>query len=225
MEYSEIIALLEAQKDERGIVHFEKLGITGKSSFGLGIGKLRKVAKQVGQDLEIAKQLQSSDIYDANMLMPLILNPKTLSLDDIEALMDYPDNWQYGNLLSEVFAKTKIAKELIDTWHSHEDWKYRRCAFGILYQFAKSDKKQGDEYYKDYLHSIETTIHKEVNLVKDTMNNCLLTIGKRNKNLYQKSLEVAKSIGKIEVDYGDNSCEAMDCVKHLSNPRLVEKFS
>ncbi len=225
MEYSEIIALLEEQKDERGIAHFKKLGIAGKTSFGLGIGKLRKVAKQVGKNPSMAAQLRESDIYDANMLMPLILNPKTLVLSDIESLMEHPEDWQYGNLLSEVFAKTKIAKELIDSWHTHEKWTFRRCAYGILYQFAKSDKKQSDDYYLVYLDKIEKNIHNEENLVKDTMNNCLLTIGKRNKKLYQRSLEVAKAIGKVEVDYGANSCEALDCIKHLSSPRLAEKFA
>ena len=41
-------------------------------SFGIGLTVLRKLAKQIGRDHELALQLWESDIYDAKIISLLI---------------------------------------------------------------------------------------------------------------------------------------------------------
>ena len=67
-------------------------------------------------------------------------------------------------------------------------------------------------------------LHEEENFVKDAMNNALIMIGSRSKALNERAISVAKFIGKVEVDYGDNSCQAMDGVKHLNSDRIQSKL-
>lgn len=63
---NEVIALLEINKNERGMVHWRKLGSqTGLRSFGIGLTQLRKIARQIGRDHTLAKRLWRSKIYDA----------------------------------------------------------------------------------------------------------------------------------------------------------------
>ena len=57
------------------------------------------------------------------------------------------------------------------------------------------------------------------------MNNALWMIGQRSKPLNIQAIEIAKKIGKIEVDYGDNSCQAIDVLKHLTGERIQQKFA
>jgi hypothetical protein len=57
------------------------------------------------------------------------------------------------------------------------------------------------------------------------MNNALVEIGQRNFALYKKALEIAKKIGKIEVDYGDSDSEALDCLKYLSSEKVLKKVT
>ena len=52
----------------------------------------------------------------------------------------------------------------------------------------------------------------------------MLSIGKRNVHLHAKTLAVARSIGPVEVDYGDNSCEPVDIVKHMTSDWLLKKL-
>jgi hypothetical protein len=49
-------------------------------------------------------------------------------------------------------------------------------------------------------------------------------VGKRSKRLNTAALKAAKSIGKVHVDYGDNGCEVLDVVKHLTSPALKKKL-
>ena len=53
----------------------------------------------------------------------------------------------------------------------------------------------------------------------------LLSIGKRNAKLNKFTLKAARAIGPVQVDYGDNSCEPPDIVKHLTSDWLQKKLN
>jgi hypothetical protein len=48
MTVSDVMALLDAERDERGMGHWEKLGASraGMRSFGIGLTRLRQLAKR-----------------------------------------------------------------------------------------------------------------------------------------------------------------------------------
>jgi hypothetical protein len=50
-------------------------------------------------------------------------------------------------------------------------------------------------------------------------------VGKRNPKLNKAAIRAAKTIGAIQVDYGDNSCEPVDVLKHLTSDYLKKKFA
>ncbi|MDW7694779.1 DNA alkylation repair protein [Flammeovirgaceae bacterium SG7u.111] len=124
---------------------------------------------------------------------------------------------------SVMLPKVKFAVELAEEWHNEEDDLKRRCAYLLLYQIAKDNKKLPDSFFEPYLSLIESNIQQEENFVKDAMNTALLMIGQRSAALHARALGIAKKIGKIEVDYGDNSCQAADCVMHLGSDRVKKK--
>ncbi|MFH1198320.1 MAG: hypothetical protein V1720_21640 [bacterium] len=95
----------------------------------------------------------------------------------------------------------------------------------LLYHIAKDDKEMKDEYFLKYISKIENEIRSEENFVKDAMNMSLFMMGQRNKVLNKSAIEAAKKIGQIEVDYGDNSCQALNVLKHLTSERVQKKLS
>ncbi len=66
MTTTEVLTLLETNQDARGMVHWERVAAKagGLTSFGIGLTKLRKLAKQIGRDPALARELWSSDVYD-----------------------------------------------------------------------------------------------------------------------------------------------------------------
>ena len=56
MTVSEVLALLDAERDERGMSNWEKLGSStaGMRSYGIGLTRLRKLAKRIGRNRELA---------------------------------------------------------------------------------------------------------------------------------------------------------------------------
>jgi 3-methyladenine DNA glycosylase AlkD len=64
----------------------------------------------------------------------------------------------------------------------------------------------------------------EENWVKAAMNAALMGIGKRNLKLNKAALKAARTIGPVEIDYGNNSCEPIDITKHLTADWLKKKL-
>lgn len=82
--------VLKANRNERGIQNWKKLGSqTGKlKSFGIGLTVLRKLAKQIGRDHALALDLWKSDVYDAKIIALLIDDPKQITRKQAEAQVE-----------------------------------------------------------------------------------------------------------------------------------------
>ncbi len=153
MTKSEVIALLKANKNERGIEHWKKLGdrAAGLKGYGIGLTQLRKLAKQVGRDHKLAQQLWKSKVYDAKIIGLLIDDPKKLTREQAEQQVEA----LHSGMLTHVFAtcgatltKTPFAFDLADEWTQSKDDVRRCCGFLLLYDLAKSNKhKAFDDAY------------------------------------------------------------------------------
>ncbi len=60
---------------------------------------------------------------------------------------------------------------------------------------------------------------------KEVMCAALIGIGKRNAKLNKAAIRAVKAIGPVEIDDGDNNCEPVDVLKHLTSEYLKEKFT
>ena len=232
MTKTAVIALLKENQDERGIAHWKNRAemTGGLKSFGIGLTKLRKLAKQVGRDHKLAQQLWKSDIYDAKIVGLLIDDPKQLSREQAEAQAEELN----AGMLSHVFAscdatlsKAPFAFDLATEWMESEDDVRRRCGYSLLYELSKKNiKGMEDDYLLERISHIEATIHDEEMWVREAMNSALMGIGKRNKRLNKAAIRAAKKIGPVEIDYGDdNRCEPLDVLKHLKSPALQQRLS
>jgi 3-methyladenine DNA glycosylase AlkD len=232
MTKTEVIALLRDNQDERGIAHWKKKGAKGGKlkSFGIGLTKLRKLAKQIGRDHKLALLLWKSDIYDAKVVGLLIDDPKQVSREQVEEQVE----GLHGGVLAHVFsscgataAKTPFAFELARDWVDSKDPIRRRCGYGLLYELSKKKAKgMDDAYLLARIEHIEGAIHGEEKWVRESMLGALLGIGKRNKTLNKAAIGAAKAIGPVDIDYGeDNACEPFDVVKHLTSDYMKKRLA
>ncbi|QEG39189.1 DNA alkylation repair protein [Roseimaritima ulvae] len=229
MTKTEVIALLKDNADERGIANWNKTGSKLKS-FGIGLTRLRKLAKQIGRDHKLAQSLWKSNIYDAKVIGLLIDEPKKMTREQAEQQVD---SGLGGGMLSHVFAscdatlaKTPFAFELAYDWMASDDEVRRRCGYGLLYELSKKKPKgMDDAFLLERIDLIRNTIHDEPMWVRESMLSALMGIGKRNQQLNQAAIAAAQAIGPVDIDYGDdNSCEPLDVLKHLTSDYLQEKL-
>jgi 3-methyladenine DNA glycosylase AlkD len=233
MTKTEILALLKENQDERGIAHWKKLDAktTGNlKSYGIGLTKLRKLAKQIGRDHQLARQLWKSNHYGARVLGLLIDNPKQITREQAEQQVEQLD----AGMLAHVFAscdatlaKAPFADELSRDWMESKDHVRRRCGYTLLYELSKKNiKAMDDAYFMDRITCIRDTIQDQEQWVREAMKCALMGIGKRNIKLNRAAIAAARAIGPIEFDNPPaNGCEPFDPLKHLTSVYLKQKFA
>ena len=231
MTKTEVMKLLKENRDERGIAHWKAKFPEGPlKSFGIGLTRLRKMAKEIGRDPKLAAKLWESDVYDAKVLALLIDDPKLITREQAERQVEQ----LHGGYLSHVFsscdatlAKSPVAGEVMKEWIDHPDPVRRRCGYGLLYELSKKKAVPGmdEAALLDRVEHIQKTIHSEEMWVRESMLSALMGLGKRDAKLNKACVKAAKAIGPVDIDYGDdNSCEPLDVLKHLTAPHLKEKL-
>ncbi len=232
MTKTQVIALLKENRNERGIDNWKKRGEknTGLKSFGIGLTQLRKLAKKVGRDRKLAAQLWKSDIYDAKIIGLLIDDPKQVTREQAEQQVE----GLHAGMLSHVFSscdatlpKSPLAFEITCDWMDSNDNMRKRCAYGLLYELSKKNVDgMDDDFYLGCLNTIQETIHDEEMWVRESMLGAIMGIGKRSKKLNKAAIKVARAVGEVDIDYGDdNSCEPLDVLKHLTSDYIQSRLA
>jgi 3-methyladenine DNA glycosylase AlkD len=229
MTKDEVMAWLEENTNERGVAHWQKRQWKLKS-FGLGLTQLRKLAKKIGRDHELAQQLWASDVYDAKVVGLLIDEPNKVTREQAEEQVEQLQEGMLVHVFAScdaTLAKTPFAFDLAREWMDSEDPVRRRCAWALQYELSKKNPKgMDDDFLLDRIERIRSSIHDEDMWVRESMATALMGIGKRNKQLNQAAIKAAKAIGPIDIDYGDdNSCQPLDVLKHLESEHLKKKFA
>jgi hypothetical protein len=201
----------------------------GLTSFGIGLTKLRAIAKDVGRDRDLALTLWNERNHDARIIGLLIDDPKQLTRDQVEHQVDGAKPGMLSHVLSSCGAtlpKSVIAFEVAKDWMASKDPVRRSCGYGLVYELAKDrkDERLTDEFFLGCVETIGTTIAKEENGVRVGMGGALMSIGKRNKKLNAAAIKVARAIGPIHFSDGDRKCEPMNVLKHLTSDALRRKL-
>lgn len=231
MTVSEVLALLDAERDERGMTNWEKLGpsTAGMRTFGIGLTRLRKLAKRVGRDRKLAQALWKTDVYDARVIALLIDDPAQITREQAEAQVEQ----LAGGMLAHVFAscdatlaRTSFVVELAVQWVRSDDPVRRDCGYGLLYEASKftGKKAPSEGFFLAHVERIADTIARETERVRMSMGTALMGIGKRSAVLNGAALKVARDVGPIEFTSASGTCEPFDVVKHLTTDRLKEKL-
>jgi len=226
MTAKEVLTLLEKNRDARGMEHWKKIHPDNKmDSFGIGLTKLKALVKKIGKNHALAAELWKVSNYEAKLTAILIEDPKQVTEAQVDRMVKEFNKGMFIHVFcTMLMAKLPFLKKKVDEWTKSKDSVIRRCGYSALYVLAKSPENIDDKYFETHIAHIEKNLQKEENMVKDSMNNSIFTIGKRNKNLNTKAVAAATKIGKVVVDYGDNSCEAIDCIKHLTGDRVRKKL-
>ena len=229
MTVDEVIALIEEQSDLRGIAHWEKrYPNSALRSFGVGLTRLRKLAKEVGRDHALALQLWRSDVYEARVVGLLVDEPKKMTRRQAEEQVEQLGEGELAHVFSSCdasLAKVPFVQDLADDWVKSEDPVRRSCGYGLIYELSKSKKKSApsDDDFEAWLAHIDGTRGDADVDELLAMGTALMGVGKRSARLWPEAVRLARKISPIDWDR-TGACEPFDVVKHLDNDRLKSKL-
>jgi 3-methyladenine DNA glycosylase AlkD len=196
--YEEIIAELRARSNPKNVAGMGRFGINTDNTLGLSIYDLRKIAKQIKKDHTLALKLWDSGIHEARILASFVDEPDKVTEKQLEKWVSGFNSWDVGDQVSDLIWRTPFVLAKIHEWSKREEEFVKRTAFSLIAELAWHDKKMADADFEQFFSIIKDASTDERNFVKKAVNWALRNIGKRNKNLNRRSVEVAKEIQQID---------------------------
>ena len=198
MRYEEVIDLLKSQSNPQNVEGMRRFGINTKSALGLSKPQLDAMAKKIGKNHELAKQLWASGIHEARHAAALIDDPKLVSEEQMESWVSDFDSWDICDGTCSLFDKTPFAYRKALEWSEREEEFVKRAGFVLMAELAVHDKVAEDGKFLQFLPVIKREATDERNFVKKAVNWALRQIGKRNLPLNSHAVRMAEEIALID---------------------------
>ncbi len=214
---------LKSLSNPKAVEGMARFGISPKNTYGVSIPNLRKMAKEIGTDNKLAKQLWSSEIHEARILAGMIDDPKNVTEAQMEKWVKDFDSWDVcDQVCMNLFDKTKFAYQKAIEWSSKKEEFVKRAGFAMMAVLAWHDKKANDKQFEKFFPFIKKGSTDERNFVKKAVNWALRQIGKRDLNLNKRAIKVAKEIKNIN----SKSAKwiASDAIKELTSEAVQKRL-
>jgi 3-methyladenine DNA glycosylase AlkD len=191
----EVLEKLRAKAQPEQLEGMARYGMTVENRLGIKIPELRRLAKQIGRDHQLALALWETGVAEAMILASMIDSPKEVSEAQMEAWVVDFDSWDVcDQVCMNLFEKTPLAWDKIREWAEREEEFVKRAAFALIACLAWHDKEAGDEAFIELIPVIKAGATDGRNYVKKAVSWALRHVGKRNLALNQAAIRAAEEL-------------------------------
>lgn len=178
--------------------------------YGVKVQDLKKILKKTKKNHELSLELYASGNSDAMYLAGLMADEHKITKEQLEEWVDAA----YWYFLSEyavawVAAETPFGFELGLKWIDSDKERTAAAGWSTLAYYASvnEDVQLDIGKYSQLLDRVAKEIHTERNRVRYVMNGFVISTASYITDLTEKAKEVAKQIGKVNVDVGGTACK------------------
>ncbi|NOZ76735.1 MAG: DNA alkylation repair protein [Euryarchaeota archaeon] len=223
MELEDILKQLEATRDPKGMEGMARFGINVERAFGTRIPVLRKMAKEIGKDHNLARKLWEAGYRETRILASMVEEPSKVTPEQVDEWVRDFNSWEVcDQCCMNLFDKLPFAYEKVFELAEREPEFEKRAAFALIACLAWHDKEAPDSKFERFLPLIKEHSTDGRNYVKKAVNWALRHIGKRNRTLHSKALETAYEIR--EIDSRAASWIASDAIRELESKKVRERL-
>lgn len=199
MRVNQILNRLRSLSDPDAVAGMARFGINPRNTYGVSIPILRKIARELGKDHELAQQLWASGIHEARILAGMIDDHEKVTEAQMESWVKDFDSWDVcDQCCSNLFDKTRFAYRKSSEWSSRREEFVKRAGFALMAALAVHDKDASDNKFLELLPLVRVASTDERNFVKKAVNWALRQIGKRNHRLNRSAIATAREIRKLD---------------------------
>ena len=199
MQADEILERIRALGSAEARAGMARYGIETDRAFGVPLSALKPLAREIGRDHDLAKELWSSGIHEARHLAIMVAEPRAMTVAEMESWVGDFDSWDVcDGACIHLFRKTPFAHARAVAWAAREEPFVKRAGFALMATLAVHDKRAKDALFLSYLPIIAAAASDERNFVKKAVNWALRQIGKRNRALNAAAVECAEALAEAE---------------------------
>jgi 3-methyladenine DNA glycosylase AlkD len=193
MTVKEILARLKSLGNDARRAYNTKTGAP-ENQFGVKLGNIRVMAKKIKTDHKLAINLWETGNVDAQLLATLIIQPKSLSADELDKLTRSTTCAQVADWLNAYVVAQHPEKEALrEKWMLAKDRWAARAGWNLTASRVTKDADGLD--LPALLDRLEKEMCKEMPEVQWTMNNTLAAIGIHHPKHRKRAIAIGEKIG------------------------------
>ena len=224
MQLDEIMREFKSKSSRESIEGMARFGITPDKTFGIRIPELRKMAKRIGKDRELAHKLWEMGYRETMILASMIDIPEQVNEEQLEKWVRDFDYWEIcDQTIMNLFNKTEFAYSKAFEWSVSKEEFIKRAGYVMIATLAVSDKKAEDKSFIQFFPLIEKGSTDSRIMVKKAVNWALRQIGKRNLKLNKEAIKVAKVLAQLDSKAG--RWVAKDAIRELESESVQKRLS
>lgn len=216
MTPTEVEGRLAELADARGVAVLRKLGYHGPA-YGVGITRLKILAKEIGRDPGLSQALWRSEPYEAKLLSIFTADPRRIDRQELEIMASEIPGvdvlWQFPKVLA---AKVPYADQVMEDWLHRPEEMVLASGYHLAAILGADSRKGDDSFFLDLLSRIEIEAPDAANWVREAMLYTLIGVARRGDAFRDRAAEVWESIRPVEIDYGETRCKPPEVEKALS---------
>ncbi len=223
MQTDQVLDLLKSQANPGQLADMARFAIRTDQRLGLSIYDLRRIAKEVPHDHQLALELWQSGIPDARILASMIDLPELATDEQLEAWVADFDSWDVcDQVCDNLFEHTRFAWKKVREWSTREEEFVKRAAFALLSCLAWHAKDAADQQFIECFPLIKAGASDPRNFVKKAVNWALRNIGKRSPALNRAAIALAEDL----LTLGDKTANwvARDALRELRSEKIQQRL-
>ncbi|MGV3662040.1 MAG: DNA alkylation repair protein [Prosthecobacter sp.] len=190
--------------------------------FGVRIGDMKPIVRQIKGDQELAMQLYATGNSDAMYLAGLVADGSKMKRAEVERWAKKA-TWQMisGTIVPWVAAEHAEGMDMALQWIDSPKETIAVAGWGTLCNLVTTtpDEKLPIKELDALLKRVVKTLKSSPDLVRYAMNNFVICCGTYVAPLADKAVETARKLGKVEVDMGDTACQVPEAESYILKSR------
>lgn len=201
-----------------------RYGIPDDRAVGVAMGVMKKKAKALGTDHDVALELWDSGLYEGRTMAVFLADPDEMTEAQADAWCAEFDNWAICDTACfSLLDRTPFAWRKVGEWSADQREFVRRAGFALIWALTVHDKGAPDAKFIETFELMRDAAADERKLVKKAINMALRAVGKRNEALNQSACafaaELAENADKNAAWIGSHA------LRELQSDKVRSKFN
>ena len=185
--------------DPARVEGMKRYGIDTGRALGISVTELRRLARGLGHDHELAAALWASGVHEARILASLVDEPACVSEAQMDTWVADLDSWDVCDAVcGNLFDRTTFALDKAVEWSAREPEFEKRAGFALMAWAAVHRKDLSDAAFASLLPVIREGSTDDRNFVKKAVSWALRQIGKRSAGLNTKAIRTAERLERMD---------------------------
>jgi 3-methyladenine DNA glycosylase AlkD len=181
----------DARRQEMG----PKYGIHTQHAYGVSMASMKRLAKRLGTDHDLADALWSTELYEARIVASMVDEPPRVTSAQMDRWCGDFDNWAICDTVCfNLFDRAPCAWQKIEPWSRRPEEFVKRGSLALLWSLALHDKVAADELFVNGLELVERGALDDRPMVTKAASMALYAIGRRNAALWAAATTAAESL-------------------------------